>query len=147
MRISPWLQTIRALTVLFSNVFLHIADPPNIEQIDARFCLDLVRPYTNPHSKLEGHNPETQGRPERERVPRVARYHGQRRSWQKGISSLHPAYRTGAMTGVVFDSWSCSFNLGTSSTSGLVYYCDDTKVVPMVTSPEATAVGEALHRI
>ena len=45
MRTTPRLQTIRVPTILSSKAFHHVADLPNVERIDAQFCLDLDRPY------------------------------------------------------------------------------------------------------
>ncbi|KAF9645193.1 hypothetical protein BDM02DRAFT_3189923 [Thelephora ganbajun] len=174
MRTTPRLQNIRVPTILSSNAFHHIADLPNIERIDAQFCLDLDRPYL--YEPLN--------------IPSLktfkARFQGTD-AWKFALPRIHTPNLSGmtlkfkenpnesecrelldimvndgldkkvsrlsipridAMTGVVLQVLEPLFQFKNLTNVRLGFHCDDPKgCMYMMTDPDAAAIGKALPNL
>ena len=171
MRTTSRLQTIRVPTILSSKAFHHVADLPNIERIDAQFCLDLDRPYL--------YEPLT--------IPSLktfkARFQGTD-AWKFALPRIHTPNldtitlkfkenpnesecrelldimvndgldkkvsrlsipRIDAMTGVVLQVLEPLFQFKNLTNVRLGFRCDDPKgCMYMMTDPDAAAIGKTL---
>ena len=174
MRTTPRLRTIRVPTILSSKAFHHIADLPNIERIDAQFCLDLDRPYLYEPlyiPSLKTFKARFQG-PDAWKfaLPRIhtPNLNGMTLKFKenpnegecrelfdimvndgldKRVSRLSIP-RIDAMTGVVLQVLEPLFQFKNLTHVRLGFHCDDPKgCMYMMTDPDAAAIGKALPKI
>jgi hypothetical protein len=174
MRTTPRLQTIRVPTILPSKAFHHIADLPNIERIDAQFCLDLNRPYLYEpldipslktfKARFQGTDAWKFALP-RIRAPNMdvmtlkfkenpneSECHELldimvNDGLDKRLSRLSIP-RIDAITGVVLQVLEPLFQFKNLTNVRLGFHCDDPKgCMYMMTDPDAAAIGKALPRL
>ena len=174
MRATPRLQTIRVPTILSSKAFHHVADLPNIERIDAQFCLDLDRPYLyEPLSipSLKTFKARFQGTDAwKFALPRIHTPNLDTMTLKfkenpnenecrelidimvndgldKRVSRLSIP-RIDAMTGVVLQVLEPLFQFKNLTNVRVGFHCDDPKgCMYMMTDPDAAAIGKALPNL
>lgn len=171
MRTTPRLHTIRVQTILSSKAFHHVADLPNIQRIDAQFCLDLDRPYLYEplyipslktfKARFQGpdawkfalpriHTPNLNGmtlkfkeNPNESECRELLEIMA-KNGLDKKVSRLSIP-RIDAMTGVVLQILEPLFQFKNLTHVRLGFHCDDPKgCMYMMTDPDAAAIGKAL---